>query len=133
MNRFPKFKKGDRVQTEKLQLKGTVESFHKTDDVYRYRITLDSGILSTYDEEALSFTHDDLQEKVKDITDKVCPKCSNEWKVTKFGSRVWYDCDTCGKTAEELCNEKKSTYTSKKDDSEWDQDFGYYYPGIGKP
>jgi hypothetical protein len=42
-----------------------------------------------------------------------CPKCGCEWKITKFGNNVWYDCTYCNKTKEQILK----TYNSKSDHS----------------
>jgi len=135
VSNFPKFKVDDKVETQ-YGSKGTVESFSGTNGIFSYKVALESGITMTYKETELKFLSSNYKESSEVHIGSSCPVCMTKYKVTKFGSRRWKDCLKCGKTAEELCA-KKDTYVSKKDEeSDSQQDFGWYTGidgGFNKP
>lgn len=42
---------------------------------------------------------------------KDCPVCNTTWTKTNFGTKTWYDCKPCGKTAEDIVVVKNDTKT----------------------
>ncbi len=126
MKNFSKFKRGDRVKTNYGAKCKIIGVYRKEDvDEFMYHVESDTGFRSDYKESELLFLYDDLEDKSamtdEHLPDK-CPKCKTPWTRTAFGARVWKDCTSCKKTAEELCDQ--GLKTSKKD-VDYDEDEWY--------
>lgn len=60
-----------------------------------------------------------------------CPECNNDWKVTRFGTKVWLDCTSCNKKAEDINEAKNKRDKSKEPDYDNNiiiNDYPDYYP-----
>ena len=90
-----KFKKGDKVLADIYP--GTVTAVKKENGEYIYTVEFDNVTLIPPE---LDFKEKYL--KKQKISNKKCPFCKTEWKITKFNSQTWEDCEKCGKTKEEL-------------------------------
>lgn len=47
------------------------------------------------------YPYDPYSDTHADLTTH-CPSCGSMWKETKFVSKVWQDCQKCGKTKEDI-------------------------------
>lgn len=107
-----KFRHGDTVYTQYNNRAKIIRSFGMNGKIM-YEIQIeDTGDIKQYEEDALSFTplnelnRPKKSDNFKPPTPK-CPKCNTNWKVTKYGRNIWYDCETCKDTAENLCEKEK--------------------------
>lgn len=114
-----KFKKGDKIVVKNSGVRGTISICYVQGDVNMYVVQLANGIENDYSESEIKFYVDIItqnKELTPEIVGKKCPKCRTPWTVTRFGSRVWYDCKSCNKKAESLI----SSLATKKEEDEYD-------------
>lgn len=60
-----------------------------------------------------------------------CPECNSEWAVTSFNTKVWLDCISCSKKAEDIIEAKNKRDKAKEPDYDNNviiNDYPYYYP-----
>lgn len=55
-----------------------------------------------------------MAKEFKPETEK-CPVCDTKWTKTSFGSKTWYDCSPCNKTAEDIVVLKSSSSSGTKE------------------
>lgn len=102
MSNYPKFKRGDKVETGAGTACTILGVIGATSPI-KYMVEYDhnSG-KAEISEDNLRFRSNDLRENADlDLGDK-CPKCHTSWKKTCFGNKTWLDCLKCNDTAENL-------------------------------
>jgi len=103
-----KFKFGDKVKVAKHF--GKISSVKSNGIDYICRVKFDNGDLipneMEYKESEIDFINGG---------DNSCPICHTPWTETKFGNKVWKDCNRCGKKSEDILAMKEENSKIKTD------------------
>lgn len=75
-------------------------AYKHSEHIEEYKLTLDDRGLPPSKNNKDNYVPDKKQ----------CPKCGNDWSITGFGTKKWYDCKLCNKTAEELCKDSPPAF-----------------------
>ena len=127
--KFPKYKRGDSVQTV-YGSRATIKEWLKGslgEDRYKIQYK-DTPTMVEVPETDLKFDTTDLKDAPKNKNvGSHCPKCHSKWKITHIGTTKYYDCTKCNKKAEDILSSEaspKEYSRSSWESSSFDDDFG---------